>query len=997
MDALDRLQSGLFFQRFNAIESTRRVPQNPTTSRTKWMFRKISASLSTGSTSAYPPPPSTINDSLPEIPFPLLSVSVDVDIHGRLCTTKVTQQFSNASASTTQNVKYVFPIYDGWAVTSFRCWIGTDKFLEGAVKAKEEARADFSHAVSQRKAAVLVEELAPEVFETNVGNIPAQNAVKIEITYVNLLKIDNSTGGLVLTIPTSIAPRYGLPPAGYTSNQPLPEDGLRVNVQASMPAAIRKIESRSHPISVEMGKASHTSFKDWAAGVSSERVDYTKGQATLSDKSALLDKDFVLHILCGSREALRSRAIAATQPSQQTRSTIAVTINPGDLFRHSADVVGFDGEIIFMADRSGSMQSKISSLANVMNIFLRSLPERCSFNIASFGSHCTWLWPSSQRYSQATLDIASKHIGSFQADYGGTEIYGALETVLEHHNKRSDTPTSVILVTDGEAWDVDNVIRLARTTASDKDLNIRFFSLGIGDRVSHRLVEGIGQQGGGYAEVVAQSGMGSWQERVIQMLKAALTPSRLQCAVDLDQNHPMKTFERKIAGCQVRCPEFIQAPHHIPLLNTFSDLVLYYMVEGGLDSLPKAINVTATTEKGETLTAQLPVHPVAEQSAIHHLAAKALINDYETQQSWLHLLNPLLKSTNPAGFDDAVRQAAQHLGRTWCIPSQWTSYVAIDCHTTEHHVVSVHRATAIEASQLTQPRYSFSSSVLRGIGFGEKSRASLISTADSPSTPTALNHDSASPTPEVAGETAVVLGDDQPGQRESGYIHKLPLPFLRKTRSAVSRVPVAPPSLDTSVQGCERIISYSHDRRRETGCQPVSPAKKGYKLFHLRGHDIYDSSLASKSDSTWPEEEHYFEKPRSDIPTLDMILCLQEADGEFNATNQNFVMVLKQKYKNEKIEKFLRAGLDHVPSVSGRQAVERLRYNILIVIHITYEHATSKALWELQVAKARRWIYKMFVELLKENDSSEESIEISLEELELSVITELQKQDRQEA
>jgi hypothetical protein len=155
----------------------------------------------------------------------------------------VTQQFSNASSSATQNARYVFPIYDGSVVTSFRCWIGNDRLLEGAVKAKEAARADFQHAVSQRKVAVLVEELAPEIFETSVGNIPAQTTVKIEITYTNLLKVDNSTGGLVLTIPTSIAPRYGDVPEGYSGNESLLTEGLRINVQASMPTAIRKMES----------------------------------------------------------------------------------------------------------------------------------------------------------------------------------------------------------------------------------------------------------------------------------------------------------------------------------------------------------------------------------------------------------------------------------------------------------------------------------------------------------------------------------------------------------------------------------------------------------------------------------------------------------------------------------------------------------------------------------------------------------------------------------
>lgn len=242
-------------------------------------------------------------------------------------------------------MKYVFPAYDGSVITSFRCWVGNYKLLEGAVKAKEAARAEFQHAVSHHKVAVLVEELASEVFETNVGNIPGQTIVKIEITYANLLKVDNSTGGLVLTIPTSIAPRYGVAPEEYSENQSLITDGLQVSVQTSMPAAIRQMESRSHPISVELGAVAHRSFEKFAYGASSETFDPSKGRATLADISAVLDRDFVLYILCSSQESTKSQALAAAQPGQPNLSTVAVTIHPRDLFLQNVNTEYFDGEI----------------------------------------------------------------------------------------------------------------------------------------------------------------------------------------------------------------------------------------------------------------------------------------------------------------------------------------------------------------------------------------------------------------------------------------------------------------------------------------------------------------------------------------------------------------------------------------------------------------------------------------------------------------------------
>ncbi|CBF82031.1 hypothetical protein AN5364.2 [Aspergillus nidulans FGSC A4] len=1104
MDVLDRVQSGLLVHA-SVLNSIPAIPKSHISSHRVLppidYVDNASFSIPTASSSS-------INDRPTlEVSLPLLSVSANVDIQGRLCTTTVTQQFCNASSSVSQNAKYVFPIYDGSVVTSFRCSIGNERLLEGSVKAKEAARRDFKQAVSQRKVAVLVEELVPEVFETSVGNIPAQTTVKIEITYANLLKVDNSTGGLVLTIPTSIAPRYGNAPAGYNGNQSILTEGLRINVQASMPAAIRRMESRSHPISVEMGAVSHKSFKDFADGASSEVLDCSKGRATLSDREPILHQDFVLLVLCNSRELSQSQAIAVAQPGQPAHSTIAVTIHPGDILRQNVYVEDFVGEIIFMADRSGSMESKISSLINVMNIFIRSLPEACSFNIASFGSEVTWLWPCSKRYSQENLDVASKHVDSFRANYGGTNIYCALESVLDHFNKQDDVPTNVILLTDGEVWDVDNVIQLVRRTVSMNGSNIRFFSLGIGDRVSHRLVEGIGLQGGGYAEVVPESSMGSWQERVIQMLKAALSPSRLQCNVDLGQDPTVKTSERQIAGYRVQRPEVVRAPHHIPVLNASSHFTLYYMLESGLDSLPKFISLTATTGKGEKLTARLPIQAVAEQSAIHHLAAKALMNDYETGQSWLHSLNPTLQTSNPTGFGKVLEQEAQHLGLRWSVPGKWTSYVAIDRTTAQQHAISLHKADAIEVSQLTKPRHTFTHTRLGPIhtqsayGYGEYGafRSLRLGEQRHPSPPSP-RHPSrpvpwCAPPPSPRHPHPSSPRHDPPSSPQTPQTPQHMNTFNKFRASAIARAPdqlmraparqfMVQPSLDQTQQtfhdlstpvgsfalnldsgtldssdilqsfdfdaflntdgndssfldnpttgrcppvtvqngAMDKRFSRSNesleagDRDNETTATCNDPDKSNFALKwcpqlrppakRLAGYPAnriewttgseYDSNMATPQDASSKLDEDTClssETPPSDFPALETILRMQQADGRFAFLGLFFIKVLREKYDSNALEKFLNSKFDRQSHPTRCRLTElELTYNILIVVYITHEHAPSKALWELQVAKGKQWIKRTIIELLKESCGSGEVPDSSLEELGESIFEEMQTQ-----
>ncbi|KAL5355009.1 von Willebrand factor type A domain-containing protein [Aspergillus floccosus] len=945
MDTIDRLQSGLYVH-YGGVRDSRSITHvNPV------FHQQESDSNPLAPSSTHTPQSPQIEDNTSPCPLPLLSVSVDVDVSGRSCTTKVTQEFSNASYNSVQNANYVFPVYDGAVVTSFRCMIGKEKVLEGEVKAKEAARADFQCALSQQKAAVLVEELTPEIFETNVGNIPVQTIVRVEIVYMNFLKVDNTTGGLVLTIPTAIAPRYGVEPETYGARQDLLTDGLKINILASMPAAIRKMESCSHPISVEIGPVAHESFPAFAAGVSSETFDPTRARATLVDRSGVLDQDFILHIFSGSREFTRSRAVVVPQPGDHAACTIAVTLHPGDLFLKTSNAEDFDGEIIFMVDRSGSMASKMKSLINVLNIFLRSLPQKCAFNIASFGTRVTWMWPISEPYSQESLDTATKQVGLFQANFGGTNIYSALQSVQTHHNTTKDVPTNVIVLTDGEVWDVDSVVQLVKTMSSSPDLNIRFFSIGIGEHVSHRLVEGIGEQGGGYAEVVAKSSTGSWQERVIQMLKAALTPSRLRCEVDLGPELANRTYEKKVSSCIVQRPLHLQAPYHIPVMNTFSHFSVYYMVNSGMAAHPATITISATTDKGEKLTAQLPLEKATDAAAIHHLAAKALMNGYETGQSWLHALNPTLTSTNPAVLEKILKEEAQSLGTKWSIIGKWTSYVAVDRTTAQQHEISVRKALAVELSQLAKARPRTPVTTMTAMGQFGNYRGSAH---DTKARLSAVPQSHFMQAPMMSSQFTM----HSKRSRKAVFLQEF-------SDVAPNSAPLTPQSPSHELETDEEEIQMPPEA--------PPPAPPVYK------EDTADvDALWRGRDNTLPNF------------LLDNVLHTQAADGEFRLRGTGLEKSLVKECQATVLEQFFESVFHNTQSVRDKDtSFSSLHLNILAVIYITDRHAGSKALWELQIAKARRWIKQKITELSGRENGSLNVQDNSLDELENAIIKEL--------
>lgn len=147
-----------------------------------------------------------------------------------------------------------------------------------------------------------------------------------------------------------------------------------------------------------------------------------------------------------------------------------------------------------------------------LQIMLRSLPSRnTTFNIVSFGSRYTSLWPKSQIYSAETVAEASKHVDTFTANYGGTELRSALQFAFNSRlalapQATEKMPTSVFVLTDGEAWDLDGIINLTTESvqiAKGQDSLLRTFVLGVGNQVSTAMCEGIARAGKGSTVFVA--------------------------------------------------------------------------------------------------------------------------------------------------------------------------------------------------------------------------------------------------------------------------------------------------------------------------------------------------------------------------------------------------------------------------------------------------------------------------------------------------------------
>ncbi|KAK4171677.1 von Willebrand factor type A domain-containing protein [Triangularia setosa] len=622
--------------------------------------------------------------------------------------TTLTQTFQSPSFSV-KELKYAFPLYDGVSVVGFVCTINNDRVIHGVVKERSKARETFNKAVAQGQVAGLLEQSfeASDVFTTTVGNIPANASLQVEITYLGELKHDAQVDGIRFTIPTTIAPRYGNYPGELLKSVEFGlTKGISITVDAEMPngSQIKSVQSPSHPIAVTVGNTSVGAAK----GV---EMSLQKASATLTLGTTELDKDFILHVV--ATNTANPVAVLETHPTIPNHRALMATLVP------KFNLPSSKPEIVFVCDRSGSMADgkRIPNLKAALHLFLKSLPLGVKFNICSFGSRWDFMFPEGSRtYDASSLAHATQYVDGISANYGGTEMYKPLEDTFDRRYK--DMDLEVFMLTDGEIWDQKQLFELINAHVEKSEGAIRVFSLGIGNDVSHALIEGVAQAGNGFSQSVADDE--NMNSKVIRMLKASLSPhvkdytleikygkedsdstteadddfelvekvqdtlvidmtepgpdtaaaaeapkkpiSLFDDAVDLDTEMTEAGLDTSAGGKyshvpKVPEPKILQAPFVIPPLFSFSRTSVYLLLSPEASrKTPKSVVLRGTCPSGP-LELEVPVTVLTEPGeTIHQLAARKAVKEFEEGRGWIY-------HAKDSKDDNASRLQIKYFGR----------------------------------------------------------------------------------------------------------------------------------------------------------------------------------------------------------------------------------------------------------------------------------------------------------------------------------------------
>jgi Ca-activated chloride channel family protein len=523
--------------------------------------------------------------------LPLQAIDVDATLTGLLARVALTQTFGNRFDRPLE-ATYIFPLPDRAAVTEFRMEVG-ERVVEGVLKERGQARAEYDTAIREGRRASIAEEERPGVFTMRVGNLLPGERVTVRLVMTGPLPWDD--GEATFRFPLVVAPRYipGSPldgepvGAGTEPDTDAVPDASRISPPVLLPGFPNPVDLsirvRIDPAGLELGpvrSSLHAVVDEEQDGVRVVRVE--PGERA--------DRDFVLRLRTGDSAVATS--VAAATDAEGGQGTFALTLLPpaGTDAVHPRDVV-------FVLDRSGSMAGwKMVAARRAVARMVDSLTPRDRFLVLAFDNLVETL-PEPEGFEPGApvgeigLRAADDHARFLAVDHlsrlearGGTEMAAPLARALDvltqptpgPHPPVPGTPEphppvpgppnregspvaqetvpvvhtpqggpgrdlALVLVTDGQVGNEDQILRLLAPRVG----RVRVYTVGVDTAVNEGFLKRLAGLGGGACELVeSEDRLDEVMDRVHRRIGAPvltdleLVPSGLD--VDLERLAPRR-------------------------------------------------------------------------------------------------------------------------------------------------------------------------------------------------------------------------------------------------------------------------------------------------------------------------------------------------------------------------------------------------------------------------------------------------------------------------
>ncbi len=404
-------------------------------------------------------------------PAPVL---VGVQAEGRLDTLLLSltlrQTYRNTSAQVLE-VIYTFPLPPDAVLLGFASELQGQR-QEGVVTAKRDAEQRYETSLHQGDAPVMLETSGLGVHTANIGNLKPGDEIVLECRYAQWLRFDQ--GRLRVSFPTTLAPRYGHPNCAGLQPQQVPLSSLVAEYPLRLSLTLGPTLAGATPVC-----PTHAiNLSQTAEGLT--RLDLAP--------TARLDRDVVVTVTPSeTRPSLLVRAHDAHNPAAPHVVMAALQLPRAQPRQGLALKV--------LVDCSGSMAGdSIASARAALHGVAGGLGEHDQLAISRFGNTVDHVWPPMPVQAQAMRYLRSV-IDTLQADLGGTEMAAAMRTVFELPMAAETGGADLLLITDGNIWQIDETITAARASGH------RIFAIGVGSAPTESVLQLLAQATGGACEM----------------------------------------------------------------------------------------------------------------------------------------------------------------------------------------------------------------------------------------------------------------------------------------------------------------------------------------------------------------------------------------------------------------------------------------------------------------------------------------------------------------
>ena len=244
----------------------------------------------------------------------LTGVRAEGRVVGRMLDMHITQTFENREDCNIEAV-YTFPLPFHAVLLGLEVQLNGET-LVGVVSAKAQARTRYEDALSEGDTGVMVSVNQDGSYTLELGNMMAGESCLISLKYAQVLECNQ--GNLRLTVPTTIAPRYGNPlrDANYQPHSiPVISSTVEYPFHISMTVIGElqraQVGSPTHPISIR--KVPH--------------LDGSELDTTIVSLASVawLDRDFVLQF---DGLAAASQGLAAWDMLKEAEGVLMASFTP---------------------------------------------------------------------------------------------------------------------------------------------------------------------------------------------------------------------------------------------------------------------------------------------------------------------------------------------------------------------------------------------------------------------------------------------------------------------------------------------------------------------------------------------------------------------------------------------------------------------------------------------------------------------------------------------